>query len=89
MSPEVFNTDKTGKLPHRPKPGDRVTVIREYRDHYKDLMADELMIDLLVVKTCPGRTGLILVENTQKHRIKVSTSHVCRHTLENTNEECR
>jgi hypothetical protein len=58
--------------------GDRVSVLEEKREAYSDLMDPIKMVDLLVVKKRPGKTGGLVVEAEDNSRMQVAVAHVVR-----------
>lgn len=62
------------------KRGDRVRVLEEHRTFYADLMPQELMLDLLVTKKQPGKGGGLVVEASDKRKMRVAIAHVVRLT---------
>jgi hypothetical protein len=56
--------------------GDRVTVLDDKREGYSEIMDPESMVDLLVVKKRPGKSGGLVVESKDHVRMQVPVSHV-------------
>jgi hypothetical protein len=58
--------------------GDTVMVLDKFREKYEDLMNPASMTILTVIKKHPGKGGGLIVESSDKVRMKVATSHVVK-----------
>ena len=58
--------------------GDTVRVLEEHRDFYSDLMDPSKMVSLKVVKKQPGKGGGLVVEATDRSRMRVAIAHVVK-----------
>lgn len=56
--------------------GDHVTVLEDKRDLYSEIMEPTQMINLVVVKKQPGKSGGLVVESADSVRMRVAVSHV-------------
>ena len=80
---ELEDLEKSGYSPPRKSytaqtaEGDHVSILEKYRANYKDILDEELMDNLLVVRKNENRGGLIL-EAANKGRLKTATAHVVR-----------
>jgi len=86
--PKFFETmnrlDETGFSPPRKsytagtEEGDHITVLESHRHIYSDFMMPELMVDLLVEKTYPGKGGGLVVISKTGDRMKVAKCHAVK-----------
>ena len=60
------------------KAGDRVSVLESFRPNYADFMEPEEMIDLLVEKKYPGKSGGLVVRSEGGAVMKVAKCHVVK-----------
>lgn len=58
--------------------GDRVAVLEDERHRYTDIMDEDLMLDMLVIKKQPGKGGGLIVEAKDGPKMKVALSHVVK-----------
>jgi hypothetical protein len=61
----------------RTEEGDHVSILPKYRAQYKDLLPEDHMADLTVIRKNPDRGGLIL-ESSEGARLKTASAHVVR-----------